>query len=190
MPSSKNLTTNNTQNFILKGFNSIQIGLYMLLGVYVINASILGFIADSNPLGMLSIEIIESICMFMVVLVGFFSMFAVFFSSRRAARKAGVAVWNAASKKQFGLYALAVILGMFLLSLAKNTAVNYATPFFLGYLGLVMALFNTQRKKPYDLLVAICLLLAVVVFVIPTYWYSSLLILGGSFFVYGIANRK
>jgi hypothetical protein len=58
-----------------------------------------------------------------------------------------------ASKKQFGLYAIAVILGIFLLSLAKNTAVNYATPFFLGYLGLVMALFNTQRKKPYDLLV-------------------------------------
>ena len=113
-----------------------------------------------------------------------------FFSSRRAARKAGVAVWNAASKKQFGLYALAVILGMFLLSLAKNTAVNYATPFFLGYLGLLMALFNPQRKKAYDLLVALCLVLAVVVVVIPTYWYSSVLILGGSFFVYGIANRK
>ena len=124
MATDKNLTENTNQNFILKGFNSIQIGLYMLLGVYVINASILGFIADSNPLGMLSIEIIESICMFMVVLVGFFSMFAIFFSSRRAARKAGVAVWNAASKKQFGLYALALILGMFLLSLAKNTAVK------------------------------------------------------------------
>ena len=190
MASSKNLTTNTAQNFILKGFNSIQIGLYMLLGVYVINAAILGFIADSNPLGMLSIEIIESICMFMVVLVSFFSMFAVFFSSRRAARKAGVAVWNAASKKQFGLYALAVILGMFLLSLAKNTAVNYATPFFLGYVGLLMALFNAQRKKAYDLLVALCLVLAVVVVVIPTYWYSSVLILGGSFFVYGITNRK
>ena len=79
MASRKNLTTNTAQNFILKGFNSIQIGLYMLMGVYVINAAILGFIADSNPLGMLSIEIIESICMFMVVLVGFFSMFAVFF---------------------------------------------------------------------------------------------------------------
>ena len=72
MASRKNLTTNTAQNFILKGFNSIQIGLYMLMGVYVINAAILGFIADSNPLGMLSIEIIESICMFMVVLVGFF----------------------------------------------------------------------------------------------------------------------
>ena len=190
MASSKNLTTNNTQNFILKGFNSIQIGLYMLLGVYVINAAILGFIADSNPLGMLSIEIIESICMFMLVLVGFFSMFAVFFSSRRAARKSGMAVWNTASKKQVGLYVFAMVLGIFLLSLAKNMAVNYATPFFLGYLGLFMALVNSQRKKIYDLLVVVSFLLAVVVFVIPTYWYSSLLILGASFFVYGIANRK
>ena len=190
MASSKNLTTNNTQNFILKGFNSIQIGLYMLLSVYVINAAILGFIADSNPLGMLSIEIIESICMFMLVLVGFFSMFAVFFSSRRAARKSGMAVWNTASKKQVGLYVFAMVLGIFLLSLAKNMAVNYATPFFLGYLGLFMALVNSQRKKIYDLLVVVSFLLAVVVFVIPTYWYSSLLILGASFFVYGIANRK
>jgi len=89
MASSKNLTTNNTQNFILKGFNSIQIGLYMLLGVYVINASILGFIADSNPLGMLSIEIIESICMFMVVLVGFFSMFAIFSRVEKLLEKEG-----------------------------------------------------------------------------------------------------
>ena len=30
MASRKNLTTNTAQNFILKGFNSIQIGLYML----------------------------------------------------------------------------------------------------------------------------------------------------------------
>ena len=120
MASSKNLTTNTAQNFILRGFNSIQIGLYMLLGVYVINAAILGFIADSNPLGMLSIEIIESICMFMVVLVGFFSMFAVFFSSRRAARKSGLAVWNAASKKQFGLYALAVILNVLIVTGKKH----------------------------------------------------------------------
>lgn len=190
MASNKNLSTNTTQNFKLRGFNSIQIGLYILSGVYVINAAILGFIADSNPLGMLSIEIIETICMFMVVLVAFFSMFAVFFSSRRAARKASMAVWNAASKKQFGLYALAMVLGIFLVSLVKDTAVNYATPFFLIYLGLLMALFNKQRKKAYDLLVVVCFLLAVVVFVIPTYWYSSLLIVGGSFFVYGIANRK
>ena len=190
MAADKNLTTNTTQNFILKGFNSIQIGLYMLLGVYIINAAILGFIADSNPLGMLSIEIIESICMFMVVLVAFFSMVAVFFSSRRAARKSGMAVWNTASKKQVGLYVFATVLGIFLLSLAKNMAVNYATPFFLGYLGLFMALVNSQRKKIYDLLVAVCFLLAVVVVVIPTYWYSSLLILGAGFFVYGITNRK
>ena len=98
MATDKNLTENTTQNFILKGFNSIQIGLYILLASYVINASILGFVAEENPMGMLSVEIIESICLFMIVLVGFFSMLAVFFSSRRASRKAGEMVWNAASR--------------------------------------------------------------------------------------------
>lgn len=190
MARAKNLLKNTTQNFILKGFNSIQIGLYIILGAYAIEATILGFIGEENPLGMLSIEIIESICMFLILLVVFFSMFAVFFSSRRAARKSGMAVWNTASKKQVGLYVFAMVLGLFLLSLAKNMAVNYATPFFLGYLGLFMALVNSERKKIYDLLVVVSFLLAVVVFVIPTYWYSSLLILGASFFVYGIANRK
>ena len=60
MATSKNLTENTTQNFILKGFNSIQIGLYILLASYVINDSILGFVAEENPMGMLSVEIIET----------------------------------------------------------------------------------------------------------------------------------
>jgi hypothetical protein len=190
MATDKNLTENTTQNFILKAFNSIQIGLYILLASYVINDSILGFVADSNPLGMLSIEIIETICLFMIVLVGFFSMLAVFFSSRRASRKAGDMVWNAASKKQFLSYFVSFVLGVFLLVFAKNSAINYATPFFLLYLGLVLSVLNTHRKKEYYLLVAVAILLAIVVYVIPTYWYSSLLIVGGSFFVYGIAIRK
>ena len=190
MASRKNLTTNTAQNFILKGFNSIQIGLYILLASYVINDSILGFVAEENPMGMLSVEIIETICLFMVVLVGFFSMLAVFFSSRRASRKAGDMVWNAASKKQFLSYFVSFIVGVFLLVFAKNSAINYATPFFLLYLGLVLSVLNTQRKKEYYLLVAVAILLAIVVYIIPTYWYSSLLIVGGSFFVYGIAIRK
>ena len=190
MATDKNLTENTTQNFILKGFNSIQIGLYILLASYVINDSILGFVAEENPMGMLSVEIIETICLFMIVLVGFFSMLAVFFSSRRASRKAGDMVWNAASKKQFLSYFVSFVLGVFLLVFAKNSAINYATPFFLLYLGLVLSVLNTQRKKEYYLLVAVAILLAIVVYIIPTYWYSSLLIVGGSFFVYGIAIRK
>ena len=60
MASNKNLTTNTAQNFILKGVNSIQIGLYILIASYVINDSILGFVAEENPMGMLSVEIIET----------------------------------------------------------------------------------------------------------------------------------
>ena len=72
MATDKNLTVNTTQNFILKGFNSIQIGLYILLASYVINDSILGFVAEENPMGMLSVEIIETICLFMIVLLASF----------------------------------------------------------------------------------------------------------------------
>ena len=85
---------------------------------------------------------------------------------------------------------MSFVLGVFLLVFVKNTAINYATPFFLLYLGLVLSVLNTHRKKEYYLLVAVAILLAIVVYVIPTYWYSSLLIVGGSFFVYGIAIRK
>ena len=190
MATDKNLTENTNQNFILKGVNSIQIGLYILIASYVINDSILGFVAEENPMGMLSVEIIETICLFMIVLAGFFSMLAVFFSSRRASRKAGEMVWNAASKKQFLSYFVSFVLGVFLLVFVKNTAINYVTPFFLLYLGLVLSILNTQRKKEYYLLIALSVLLAIVVYIIPTYWYSSLLIVGGSFFVYGIAIRK
>lgn len=190
MARDKKLTKNTNQNFILKGFNSIQIGLYILLASYVINDSILGFVAEENPMGMLSIEIIETICLFMIVLVGFFSMTAVFFSSRRASRKMRNMVWNTASKKQFLSYFVSFVLGVFLLVFVKNTAINYATPFFLLYLGLVLSILNTQQKKEYYLLVAVAILLTVVVTVIPTYWYSSLLIVGGSFFVYGLIIKK
>mgnify|MGYP006424031891 FL=1 len=85
---------------------------------------------------------------------------------------------------------MSFIVGVFLLVFAKNSSINYVTPFFLLYLGLVLSILNTQRKKEYYLLIALAVLLAIVVYVIPTYWYSSLLIVGGSFFVYGIAIRK
>mgnify|MGYP001193881631 CR=1 FL=1 len=190
MVKNKNLLQNTSQNFNLKGFNSIQISLYILLGSYIVNSSILGFVAEENPMGMLSIEIIENICLFMIILVGIFSMLAVFFSSRRATRKAGEMVWNMASKKQFWSYIVALLLGVVLLTLVKNTGINFTTPFFLLYLGLVLAILNSQRKKEYYLLTAISLLLAIIVYIIPSYWYSSLLIIGGAFFVYGIVIRK
>ncbi len=178
------------QNFILKGFNSIFIGFYMIVGAFLMHSSIEGFIAENNPMGMLSIEIIETICFFIIILVLVFSMLAIFFSSRRMCRKNGIHLWNDVTKKYFLLFFLMAVGGLFLLLFVKNIEVNYITPLFLGLLGLILAVQNTQRKKQLYFLTVIYLLLAVIVFIIPTYWYSSIFIVGGSFFVYGISVRK
>tara|TARA_R110000787_G_C13437560_1_gene446077 strand:+ start:3333 stop:3905 length:573 start_codon:yes stop_codon:yes gene_type:complete len=190
MKKNKNLQENSTQNFILKGFNSVQIGVYILLGAYLINSSLQGFIAEENPMGMMSIQIIETICFFIIFLVLVFSAVAIFFSSRRSARKANIKVWNKVSKQHFLKFLLIGLPGIFFLTILKNIGINYLTPFFLFYLGFVLAMLNSKKKKQYYLLAAISVLLAVIVYIIPTYWYSSLLIIGGSFFVYGIIVRK
>jgi len=190
MTQNKNSQESITQNFILKGFNSIQIGLYILIGAYLINTSLQNFITEENPMGMMSIQIIEYICLFVVFLVFVFSTLAVFFSSRRRARKESFKVWNKTSKQHFLNFLMLVLPGIFFLIKIKSLGINYITPFFMLYLGLLLAVLNSKRKKEHYLLAIIPILLAIIVYIIPTYWYSSLLIMGGSFFVYGMMVRK
>ena len=61
MGKSKNLQANNSQNFILKGLNSIQVGLYFLLSVYILKSLLEAFLSDESFLAMMSIQIIENI---------------------------------------------------------------------------------------------------------------------------------
>lgn len=191
MGKNRNLKHNSSQNFILKGLNSIQVGIYILLGSYLLKSSLQNFLSDSNPMMMMSIEIIEVICIAIVVFVLVFSSLAIFFSSRRNTRKFGFKVWNEKSKRHFQTFLLFMLPGLFLLMMIKSQGyIAYITPFFLIYLGGAMTLFNQKKKKEYYLLVTISVLLGVLVFLIPTYWYSALLILGASFLVYGITVRK
>tara|TARA_R110002073_G_scaffold293194_2_gene458772 strand:- start:51975 stop:52550 length:576 start_codon:yes stop_codon:yes gene_type:complete len=191
MGKNRNLKHNSSQNFILKGLNSIQVGLYILLGSYLLKSSLQNFLSDSNPMMMMSIEIIEIICLVIVAFVLLFSSLAIFFSSRRNTRKFGFKVWNEKSKKHFQTFLLLMLPGLFFLMMIKNQGyITYTTPFFLIYLGGAMALFNQKKKKEYYLLAAISVLLSALVFLIPTYWYSALLILGVGFLVYGSVVRK
>ena len=191
MGKNRNLKHNSSQNFILKGLNSIQVGLYILLGSYLIKSSLQNFLSDDNPMMMMSIEIIEVICITIVVFVFFFSSFAIFFSNRRNARKSGFKVWNENSKKHFWIYFISMFIGIILLEVLYTMGfISYlATSFFL-YFGLALLILNAKKKKPYYLISGICILLSLLVFLIPTYWYSALLIVGTSFLVYGITVRK
>lgn len=191
MSKNKNLHDNFSLNFVLRSFNSIQIGGYILLAAFLLKSSLLGFIADENPMGMLSIEIIEILQIGIVVLVALFSSLALFFSARRQARKFQFKLWNKKTKRYFWYYFLGLFIGIVVLNFITNSGnINFLIPVFLVYYGALLVVLNPKRKKVLYLISAICLLLSFIVFIIPTYWYSSLLILGTSHVVYGLVNRQ
>lgn len=191
MSSKKKLKTNNSQNFILKGLNSVQIGLYFLLGAYILKSSLQGFISDGSLMGMMSIQIIEVLGLSVLLLVFLFSTLAVFYSSRRNSRRSGFKVWNANSKKHFWFYLILIILGIILLSILNGLGYTvFLAPAFLLYLGLILAFLNKKKQQPYYLLASISAFLSLLVFMIPSYWYSALLIVGVGFLAYGIVVRK
>lgn len=191
MGKNKNLKENTSQNFILRGLNSIQVGLYVLLGAYLLKFFLTGFVSGELPIGMMSIEIIEVLGLSVVILVFLFSTLAIFFSGRRHARRSGYKVWNSISKKHFWTYFLLILLGVVVLKTINSFGlISYLAPTFFAYLSLILLVLNKQRKQPYYLISGINFLLAILVFLIPSYWYSALLITGVTFLVYGIIVRK
>lgn len=187
----KTLLESNAQNFILKGFNSVQVGVYFLIAAFLLKSLLDGFLSDVSMLGMMSIEIIESVGLFLVIFLILFSGLAIFFSSRRQARKSGVRIWNKKSVKQLVFFYLLAIVSIFVMLFTKANGYSmYLGVFFLFFVGFILASLNTKKKKPLYLLAAISIGLAALSYFIPTYWYSSLLILGIAFVVYGIMIRK
>lgn len=191
MSKNKNLHDNFSLNFVLRSFNSVQIGLYFLLGAYLLKSSLENFIANENPMGMLSIEIIEGLQVLIVILVALFSSFALFFSGRRQARKFQYKLWNDKTKKYFWIYFVLIVVGIVLLNfIASSGNVQWLAPAFLIYYALFLVILNTKKEKTLYLITGISFLLSFLVYIIPTYWYSALLIVGTSHIVYGLMNRK
>jgi threonine/homoserine efflux transporter RhtA len=185
------LQTNTAQNFILRGFNSIQVGIYLLISAFLLKSLLDGFLSDVSMLGMMSIEIIETVGFALVLFVFVFSGIAVFFSSRRRLKKSGFKLWNKKTWTHLAIYVLWCVTGIALLFYQKADGYSmYLAISFLFMLGLTLALLNSQRKKPLYLLAVMSIGLAVISYLIPSYWYSSLLIMGGAFIVYGIMIRK
>ncbi|MBL4605704.1 MAG: hypothetical protein JKY02_08620 [Flavobacteriaceae bacterium] len=191
MSKNKNLHDNFSLNFILRSFNSVQIGLYFLLGAYLLKSSLQNFIADEDPMGMMSIEIIEILQVAIIILVVLFSSLALLFSGKRQARKFQYRLWNKKTKQYFWIYFIAIIVGILLLNFIVSSGnITFLAPIFLVYYALFLSVLNSTREKTLYLISGISILLAFLVYIIPTYWYSALLILGASHIVYGLINRR
>lgn len=178
-------------NFTLKGVTSILIGAYFFIAGYLIKTILEGFLIDDNPLGMLSAEIIEVLIISIAFLVFLFSSLALYFSGRRSSKRFQFELWNGRTKTAFWKYSIVIlIIFVTLIVLMKQGFIDYITPTFLVLYGLLLFLFKNKARKNILILSAVCLLLAVMCVLIPTYWYSSLTILGIAHITYGVAVRN
>jgi len=177
-------------NFVLKGFTSILIGIYFLIGSYVIKTILEGFLIDDNPAGMLSIEIIEFLGIAIAFLFFLFSSLAFFFRGKRLAKRFQYKLWNGKTKTAFFSYLIAILIiftsELILLNLGL---VDYLTPTFLLLYGVLLLVLKHKERKNLMILSGLCLFLAIICFLIPTYWYSSLTILGVAHITYGVVVK-
>lgn len=177
-------------NFSLQGFASVQIGIYFMLAGYLIKNILDGFLIDDNTMGMLSAEIIEVLLIFIAVLTFIFSSLAIYFKSRRRSKNLNDTLWNAKTKTGFWIYLLS-FLAIFIISifLMQQGFIDYIVPVFLILYAILIFVLKNKKDKSILIIASICLLLAALCFLIPTYWYSSLVILGLTHITFGIVKK-
>ncbi|MCI2229808.1 hypothetical protein MC378_11575 [Polaribacter sp. MSW13] len=178
-------------NFSLKGFTSILIGIYFFSAGYLIKNLLDGFLIDDHPMGMLSAEIIEYLIISIAFLVFLFSSLALYFSGKRSAKRFQFKLWNGKTKAAFWKYMVGILLiFIILLVLMQQGYIDYMTPTFLILYAFLLFLFKNRERKNLLILSGLCLLLAIMCILIPTYWSSSLSILGIAHVTYGVAVRN
>lgn len=178
-------------NFSLKGNASIQIGIYFMLAAYLIKLILTGFLIDDNPLGMLSPQLIEIFISGIIFLVFLFSALALYFKGKRNAKKFHYQLWNLKTKQNFWLFILFFI-GVFVLLFVLNSFgyIDVLTPTFLLLYGLFLFLNKLKKRKDLLILSFVCILLGITCIAIPSYWYSSLFMLGVAHITYGVVVRN
>lgn len=178
-------------NFTLKGFTSILIGGYIFIGGYFIENIFKGFLIDDNPLGMLSAEIIEILVLVIIFLVFLFSSLALFFSGKRNAKKQNNQLWNSLTKKATKTYfLLSFLIFAILIFLMNFGEIDIITPIFLTLYAILLFVLKNKKRKNILVLSGLSVLLAIMCFLIPTYWASSLSILGIAHAAYGVAIKE
>ena len=179
-----------SSSFSLKGFTAIQIGMYFLLAAYLIKNILDGFLIDDNPMGMMSAQIIEITIISILIFVFLFSSLALFFSAKRRSKKLELSLWNPVSKYNLWRYLGSFLILFLLLYFLMNQGfIDLLSPIFMFFYALILFLINQKSNKYLQIISGICALLAVICFLIPSYWYASILILGIAHITFGIVVK-
>ncbi|QXP70903.1 hypothetical protein H0I29_02050 [Polaribacter sp. R2A056_3_33] len=177
-------------NFSLKGFTSILIGAYFFIGGFFIETILKGSLTKETPLK-LSYKTTEILIITTVLLVFLFSSLTLFFNGKRNAKKLQYQLWNDNSKVVLKKYILAfVVIFTSVLILMNLGFITYLTPTFLILYGLLLFSVKHKDRKNLLILAGLSIFLAVICFLIPTYWSASLSILGIAHVAYGVAVKE
>lgn len=191
MGKNRNLINNSFYNFKLNGRPSIFIGLYIILGGLLIQNTITGFHTDASPFGFLTVDFFEGFIFIITLLVFLFSLLAIFFGSRRYARRIGNKVWNTNSKKSLwlllGLIVITYIILFYLLRIGEEI---YIIPTFLMSYGFILLFLNFSKSKEVYYLAMACFILGLLPLIYPSYGFNSLFIVGVAHLVFGLTRKK
>jgi hypothetical protein len=178
-------------NFSLKGYSSIQIGLYFLLAAFSIKKLLEGFLIDDSPIGMLSAEIIEILVLSIIFFTIVLSALALFFKGRRKARRQKYNLWNTKTKKKSHAFLTSfIIIFSVLIVLTTQDFADYIAPTFLFLYGISLLFLKSKKSKNLFVLSGISLLLTMICILVPNYWYSSIYILGIAHIAHGLVVKN
>lgn len=191
MGKNKNLINNFSYNFKLRGVSSILIGIYIILGTFLIQTILIGYTTVDSPFSFLTIDMLELFIFAVTVLAILFSALALFFGNRRITRRLHYKVWNAHSKKSvwqfFGLFIFGYIIFFYLLNAGFY---DFIIPAFLICYGLLLSLLNYRKQPPLYIFTIISILFGFIALFFPTHWFYTLISLGTTHVIYGILVKK
>ncbi|WP_087522375.1 hypothetical protein [Polaribacter sp. SA4-12] len=174
-------------NFSLKGFTSILIGGYLFIAGYVIEA----LLNNATPLETLSPKTIENLIILIAFTFVLLSTLTLFFIGKKNAKKLNIQLWGDKTKAAVQKYIIVIVVAFIILIVLMNLEfTNYLTPTFLIFYGILLFLFKNKERKNLLVLSGLSLLLAILCFLIPTYWSSSLSILGIAHLTYGVVVKE
>ncbi len=191
MAKNRNLIKNSNQNFKLFGRPSIFIGIYILMGAFLIQETISGFKSDGSPFGFLTVNFLEGFIFIITLLVFLFSLLALFFGNRKHQRKIGNKIWNRNSKKSMWLFIFLIALFYFvLLYLLRMGEEQLVIPAFLIGYGLVLMALNFSKSESLYYFSALSIFLGILSLYTNGINFYLLMSLGVVHIIFGIFTKK
>lgn len=176
----------NSDYFILKGITSILIGVYLFVGSFSIKYILEDILTEDSFIKDVSPQNIPLLILVIIILVLIAVILTFIIGAKKQTKKINLNLWNLNTKK------LTLFMFLFLCSiivLFTQGFVNFITPILLIFYAIFLFSVKNKERKDFLILSGLSLILGILCFLIPSYWYSSLSILAIAHITYGVVVK-